>query len=1269
MIRERKSQPSGKKPAEAQAAESTQHAYEASVCGIGGKRLLDSAASRHMQNASLPVKRDHGVAADERIRVATGRILDAPKKVDIDLNLENGSKFELKNVLTHPELRTSLVSVGALLEDPAVKVISFGRGGAKVQDHQGRVVMTARRENGVFVVNTACGERSTDDEDVGHAPETAVAAAGESTQDKADLWHQRACHLSKSTMMDTARTGAVIESEQWKRTANTAGSLLCQPCLEGKMKKSPIGDHMREELKARRVLERLHLDTSGPFTPGLNGEKYRLNIVDEFSGDGHVLYTCSKDELPKVFIAWVKMVQNKLNLRIAELRSDGGGEFINKAVDAWCTENGTNPHWGPTDTPHLNGRAERFQQTIDNLQVAAMHAAGAPEHLWVYASRHAVAAHNRLMISSGDPKRTRHQVFFDIKKPTSVSEFKVWGCRAYARKPEESGDNKLTAKAIPCTNLGYSYQRSSYTLIDDDGRVFQSRDVRFDEASFAGMRELTDDDADADEHPIRSQSGFQPKGDAALAKLLSRDALRAPSPVASRQLPELASDHLPLLECEPDAGYIDPEHDEIKSVSREEIEAADAIEERGDLDIKSRGPTESEDDDDDNPEEEADEPEYTVERISRKRQTKNGGEQYLVHWQGYKKPTWEPAEAMRAQVPNFVEKFEQPSEEENGSVVPIVEDHPNVQDSKNGVEVSISRPRRAPKPFHRLGMADPRDYANMAEACVAVTEIHPQSEQLGDPLSYDAILERPDREQWLGAHALEHEAQMKNGTYAIVPKSTIPPGIRLLTWKDVYKLKTGPDGRPSKYKARFTIRGCAQSPDQYGDITAYVFSMRSLRVICALVAHYDWEFKQLDVDAAYLHGELKEELYAVAPKGLGIPSDHAVKLKKTIYGLKQAAHEWQQTLFRELTKLNYTALRWSDRCVFIRKLANGRMLIIMVYVDDIPYAYDKRDEREMQGDIQQLMSRFPIKDLGNAEYILGWRITRDRTNRKLMLDQQGNIQHLLEEYGMTQCLPTESPGTAVSVLHREGIPTKTSQSSTALAQKHPQVQLKDYRAIIGSLQYLASCTLPVIADAVNKLAQFSADPQTHHLIALKKILHYLCSHREDRLVYTGTARSGVLSVTAYTDADFAEDPMTRKSTTGWVVMLCGAAISWRSKRQSTVARSTMEAEYVAAASIVDELIAVRRLLSELGCPQPGPTIVRIDNTASIAVAKEGGKEERRKHIDVKHHCIVEAIDNQVINLKWIPSADNIADLFTKPLPDARYRILKEAVLGQAQAKN
>jgi hypothetical protein len=551
-----------------------------------------------------------------------------------------------------------------------------------------------------------------------------------------------------------------------------------------------------------------------------------------------------------------------------------------------------------------------------------------------------------------------------------------------------------------------------------------------------------------------------------------------------------------------------------------------------------------------------------------------------------------------------------------------------------------------------------------AEACSAVSEIHPMSASLGDPQSFKEIMSRPDKEQWLRAHKKEHQAQLDNGTYSIILRSALPPSAHLLTWKDVYKLKRGPDGKPISYKARFTIRGCSQQPSEYGDISAQVFHLRTLRTVCALVAEFDWEFKQLDVNSAFLQGDLKEELYAVPPKGLGIDHTHAVKLHKTIYGLKQAGHEWQVKLFAMLAQIGYHQLRYVDRCLWVRKSKTNRLLVILVYVDDLPYAYDKADSDEMSKDIQELMRTFSIKDLGDAEYILGWRVTRDRVKRKLMLDQEGYTSQILEDYGLLDCKLAKSPGTAASLLFQEAQPNGGDSSSYHDVHLHAQIQLKDYRSVIGALQYLAGSTRPDIADSVNKAAKFSANPQAHHLQAVKKILRYLAGTKGQALCYTGSELShSVIKLEVYADADWASDIQDRKSTTGWLVKLCGAAVSWCSRRQDTVAKSTMEAEYIAASSVVDEVVWFRRLLSELQQKQTSPTITYMDNQSAIAAALEGGKESRRKHIDVKHHSIVEHIDNGDVILRWIPSAQNEADLFTKALPDRHFILMSHRIMG------
>jgi hypothetical protein len=487
----------------------------------------------------------------------------------------------------------------------------------------------------------------------------------------------------------------------------------------------------------------------------------------------------------------------------------------------------------------------------------------------------------------------------------------------------------------------------------------------------------------------------------------------------------------------------------------------------------------------------------------------------------------------------------------------------------------------------------------------------------------------------------------------------------------VYKLKRGSNGKPVKYKARFTIRGCAQRPDEYGEISADVFSHRTLRVVCALVAYFDLEFRQADAVAAFLQGDLKEDLYAVAPKGLGIDQSSVIKLQKTIYGLKQASHEWQVKLFAEVKKLGYIQCVYIDNCLWIKVLPDGGILIILVYVDDIPYAFTSKHRDQMMSDMNKLMSVLDIDDIGEAEYILGWRIIRDRVNRKLTLDQEGYTTQLLEDYGMNDCKPQKTPGTAASILFGdEELDLDNEGDKLAMEQKHKheQLELKDYRKVVGSLQYLANCTRPDIANAVNQAAKFCSAPTLVHLHAVKKILRYLSGTKQRGITYCGRAGAQLPSteviIEAYSDADWAGDLTDRKSTTGWLMKLAGGAVSWCSRRQDTVAKSTMEAEYIAASSAVDEIIWLRRFLSSVQCEQSTPTILYVDNKSAIQAAHGKGKQDRRKHVDVRYHAIMEKIEQGIIIPKYIPSVDNQADIFTKALVERLFSPLVQFVLGE-----
>jgi len=549
------------------------------------------------------------------------------------------------------------------------------------------------------------------------------------------------------------------------------------------------------------------------------------------------------------------------------------------------------------------------------------------------------------------------------------------------------------------------------------------------------------------------------------------------------------------------------------------------------------------------------------------------------------------------------------------------------------------------------------------------TTIHPSTAALGDPASYKEILSRPDVEHWKAARMVEHHNHMKNGTYIIVPRSEIPEKTKLLTWREVFKVKRGPDGKPVSYKARSTMRGCQQTQDMYGDITANVFTMRTLRTLCALVAIYDWDFKQLDVEAAFLQSLLQETIYAVAPKDVGIASDKVIKLLRSIYGLKQSNHNWQVRLFTQLISMCYIQLKYIDCCVFIRVLESGRLLIIIVYVDDIPYAYDKRDKAEMDKDIEILSSVFKLKLLGDAHYILGWRITRDRARKVLELDMAGYITQTLEEFGMENCKPSKVPGTdekTMQGLAMEAQPTiATSMASATNADAEDDtcgnIVSKDYRKVVGCLLWITQLR-PAILHAVTQLAAYTNDPKPYHLKAAKKVLRYLKGTWDHTLKYDGTV-ANASQLNTSSDSNWAGCPATSKSTSGYVIRLAGGAISYFSKKQTVIADSSLFAETIAGVEAYKELQWLDALLMSLRVEQYLPHPILMDNQSAMALAKGGGNHSKTKHVRIRFHQLEEGYENKFIDLKYVPTEENRADIFTKALDANKFNQHAKAIMG------
>ena len=390
----------------------------------------------------------------------------------------------------------------------------------------------------------------------------------------------------------------------------------------------------------------------------------------------------------------------------------------------------------------------------------------------------------------------------------------------------------------------------------------------------------------------------------------------------------------------------------------------------------------------------------------------------------------------------------------------------------------------------------------------------------------------------------------------------------------------------------------------------------------------------MDIKSAYLNGTISEDIYMRQPKGYEeVGGEHLlVKLKKGLYGLKQAGQEWYATLREFLIGQGFRRTH-ADHSVFV--FERGRSTIILpVDVDDKLLAGN--DEALLDSIQNAIGMRFKTSDLGTASWILGIRVRHDIGAGTLFIDQSQYLKGVLSRFGMSECTPSLTP-----------LPPAKS-FEPASTDEHASVSSYPYLEVIGSLTYAAMGTRPDICAAVHSLSPFAASFGPTHIDGLKHIMRYLHGTLHRGILYTmgGGAGGGLVG---YMDADWVNDVSNWRSISGYAFLYAGGAVSWMSKQQSTTATSSTHAEYVAAAEAAKELVWLRRLLSELREPTYGPTTLYIDNRAADLLARNPVNHAATKHIDVRYHFIRECIADGSVNLSLIGSNDMMADIMTKSL--------------------
>lgn len=511
---------------------------------------------------------------------------------------------------------------------------------------------------------------------------------------------------------------------------------------------------------------------------------------------------------------------------------------------------------------------------------------------------------------------------------------------------------------------------------------------------------------------------------------------------------------------------------------------------------------------------------------------------------------------------------------------------------------------------------------------------------VGDPTTFDEAVAYGI---WREAMRAEINSIEKNQTWELVDQ---PEDTNIIGVKWVFKTKYNEHGEIDKHKARLVAKGYAQKFGvDYNEVYAPVARWDTIRMIIAVAAYQNWSIYQLDVKSAFLHGELEETVFIDQPQGFMKRGNEGkvYKLRKALYGLKQAPRAWFSKIESYFIREGFEKNE-SEHTLFVKTEKQGQILIVSLYVDDL--IFTGNCEKMINNFKESMKRNFDMTDLGKMRYFLGVEILQREEG--IYICQRKFAKEVLERFEMSTCNGVNNPIVPGVKLSKKG---GGAVLDTTL-----------YKQMIGSLMYL-TVTRPDLTFVVCLASRYMENPTEAHFQVLKRVLRYVKGTTELGIMYK---RGGNKGFHAYTDSDYAGDLDDRKSTSGYVFMLAGGAVSWSSKKQSIVALSTTEAEYIAAVSCATQGVWMARVLDKIGESLEECITIKCDNSSTIQLSKNPIHHGRSKHIEVRFHYLRELTGEGKVKLIHCGTQDQLADIMTKPLKLETFVKLRK-MLGLVEA--
>jgi transposase InsO family protein len=496
-----------------------------------------------------------------------------------------------------------------------------------------------------------------------------------------------------------------------------------------------------------------------------------------------------------------------------------------------------------------------------------------------------------------------------------------------------------------------------------------------------------------------------------------------------------------------------------------------------------------------------------------------------------------------------------------------------------------------------------------------------KAEEKFEPRTYTEAMNHEESKQWLEAMQKELEAIKENDTWIM---ADLPKGRKAIGSKWVYKIKKDENGK-SIFKARLVAQGFTQrSGIDYDEVFAPVARDTTFRLLLSVAGMKNYTVCQYDIKTAFLNGKLDEEIYLEQPPGFK-EGNQVYRLRKCLYGLKQAAHVWNQTLHESLIK-NGCEQNETDKCLY-KKEKHGKICFIIIHVDDMLTATD--DQNLSLELMKNIGMDFQIKHLGRVKSYLG--IEVENLDGEYHIWQPDHIDKIVKEMNLADGKDSKFPlDTGYYKLDGEELPSN-----------------EEYRKMIGMLLYLSTKTRPDIAASVSILSQKVSKPRDCDWNEVKRITRYLKATREMKLRLNKRGMDNDLQV--FSDASWAEDRTDRKSNSGYLCKVNGGTVSWSCKKQGLVTLSSMESEYVALTEACKEVQWLTTVARAFPIIMPITVVINTDSQSCIEAIKNQKFSYRTKHIDTRHHYIREQVNVGKVKLQYCNTENNVADMMTKPL--------------------